>query len=188
MTRTPSVVVRLPRIDPLARTLPAQRSPASAAPIEAGLSGADPATIEPPDLLALGYTLVRKRSVGGPEQRMIELRYARADGKRLSLYVHRRTPAEDHAVVFSRNGTVVTARWLDGPLVYGVVGDVKQSELSAVAAAIQAETVRLRPDAVRDNDSGRSGGAILTEGGRTPPQDAVIAVPKNDIGAVYPIP
>jgi anti-sigma factor RsiW len=138
----------------------------------------DPAADDPPDLSAFGYTLAGTRTLGGAQGRMVELRYARADGHHLSLFIHRRTPAEDRDIVFSRNGAVATARWLDGPFVYGIVGNAGESELSAIAAAIQAETGQ--PLA----ETGLAGAPAHSR--RVAPEPAV-AMPEEALGTTRPM-
>ncbi len=180
---------------PLAQTLPATAEALTRASTAADLrqSGTDPAEIAPPDLSALGYALDRTRSVGGPRQRMTELRYVRADGHRLSLFIHRRTPEEDRDIVFSRNGTVATARWLDGPLVYGVVGE--RQRVRALRRR-RDDPGGGRPGALRaariaDSDHGRTmpleESGLADNAGRAAPTPA-IALPTDGIGTVRPMP
>lgn len=104
---------------------------------------------DPPDLSALGYTLKDRRIVGPSGEPMMQMSYARGDGRQLSLFLRNRWQSDDRKVTFSGGGDAAVAHWLDGPLVYGVVATGGEAELTAVAEAIQAAGGQTRRTAPR---------------------------------------
>jgi anti-sigma factor RsiW len=99
---------------------------------------------DPPDLSSLGYTFRDRRVVGSGGKQMVQMTYVRSDGRRLSLFLGNRTQQKDRKIVFSENGDVTMAHWLDGPTIYGVVAKGGERELEAVAETIQAATRHAR--------------------------------------------
>jgi hypothetical protein len=82
--------------------------------------------------------------VGSGGKQMVQMTYVRSDGRRLSLFLGNRTQQKDRKIVFSENGDVTMAHWLDGPTIYGVVAKGGERELEAVAETIQAATRHAR--------------------------------------------
>ena len=191
-----SLLSQAPTVHSLTRALPgpvAQLSPASATVLDTRQSDIGPG-VDPPDLSALGYTLAGTRSMGGAQFGMAELRYVRVDGHRLSLFIRRRTPADEHGIIQSRSGAGATAHWHNGPLVYGVVGDLDEAELSAVTATIQAAADQPRPDDARLADSDRTRGVPLDGGlagepvrSRLVAPEPAVAMPEDALGAARPV-
>lgn len=91
-----------------------------------------------PVLAAEGFELLGGRllpgSNGGP---VAQFMYQDAGGKRLTLYVSRRTDAEPiTAFRFAKEGPVSVFYWIDNECGYALSGDIEKSTLARIATAV----------------------------------------------------
>lgn len=104
----------------------------------------DTPTFDPPDLSALGYGFQGTRIVEKNRHRLLQLTYLSPNGGRLSLFLRNRWPREEDRIALSRQGDLSMAYWLDGPLLYGAVGNDGETDVSAIAEAVRAETGKVK--------------------------------------------
>ena len=102
--------------------------------------------LRPPDLSKQGYILVDRRLVIEGGRRAVQLIYKDRQGRRISLFLRLRWKEDKTPEVrIVENGGVRVAYWLDGPLIYGLVGHLKRDQLMALAKA-----ARRSPQFIRD--------------------------------------
>jgi anti-sigma factor RsiW len=95
-----------------------------------------------PDLTPQGFSLVDKRLIttDGPEAAQVT--YATPSGQRLSLFLRPRWQEEAPQFHFAENEGVTMVYWLDGALVYALVGQLGRQEMLAVVQAVRRSTHR----------------------------------------------
>jgi anti-sigma factor RsiW len=103
--------------------------------------------LQPPDLTQQGFTMVDKHliTVNGPQTAQVT--YAAPDGRRLSLFLRTRWQEEAPQFHFAENDGVTMVYWLDGPLVWALVGQLDRQEMSAVVTTVR-QSMRQQPHGV----------------------------------------
>lgn len=90
-----------------------------------------------PVLAEQGFELLGGRLLPGTEGPVAQFMYQDASGKRLTLYVSRRSAAEAQtAFRFSKEGPVSVFYWIDRDFGYALSGDVERPTLATVANAV----------------------------------------------------
>lgn len=148
-------------------------APASATRTAHGPAGRQPLSwlsdrialkLRTPDLTPQGFRLADKRLVASEGTDVVQVSYVNDAGRRIVLMLHPRwRDTVPDVYVDERNGVSV-AYWADGPLAYGLAGDLAATEARKVAAAIrkamrpsQDSTPRLAPEMRTGVPSGQRG-------------------------------
>jgi anti-sigma factor RsiW len=92
--------------------------------------------LHPPDLTPQGFTLVDKRLLTANDAQTAQMTYAAPDGRRLSLFMRPRGQEQAAQCRFAEKEGVTMAYWLDGPVVYGLVGRLDRQAMMAMTQAI----------------------------------------------------
>jgi anti-sigma factor RsiW len=95
--------------------------------------------IRVPPLLGDRYRPVQYRAVEGEGGPALQLAYASEDGL-ASLLVRPHAAGDDLSARFATIDGRAVLYWLDGPLIYALVGDGSEAELRAMARSIYAST------------------------------------------------
>jgi anti-sigma factor RsiW len=104
--------------------------------------------LQPPDLTPQGFTLIDKHLTTANGPQTAEVTYATPDKRRLSLFLRTRWREEGPQFHFAENAGVTMVHWLDGPLVYALVGHLDQQEMFAVVKAVR-RAMRQQPQGAR---------------------------------------
>lgn len=90
-----------------------------------------------PVLAADGFELLGGRLLPGSDGPVAQFMYQDAGGKRLTLYVSRRSGAEPlTAFRFSREGPVSVFYWIDNECGYALSGEIDKGALARIAASV----------------------------------------------------
>jgi len=93
--------------------------------------------LKAPVLSADGYELLGGRLLSGPEGPVAQFMYQESGGKRLTLYVSRRSRAEQvTAFRFAREGAVSVFYWIDRDCGYALSGDIDKPTLARLANTV----------------------------------------------------
>jgi anti-sigma factor RsiW len=117
--------------------------------------------LQPPDLSAYGYRFVDRhlttRDGGRHAERLI---YTDPQGRRIDLVREMRWQEEDIPELrVMKNGDVTVAYWLDGPLIYGLVGQLGRDRLLELAEAVRRSSRMLQDAAPKHVNSQALSGA-----------------------------
>jgi anti-sigma factor RsiW len=93
-----------------------------------------------PQLLGANYRPVLFRSVEGRVGPGVELAYADAEGALTSLLIRQHSDRDDIPVRFRKVGGRSVLYWLDGPLLYVLVGVSDENQLRDMARSVYAAT------------------------------------------------
>lgn len=93
--------------------------------------------LQPPDLTPQGFTLVEQRLVAADGPQVAQVTYATPGGRRLSLFLRTRWQDETTQVRFAENDGVTMVYWLEGPLVYALVGQLDRQEMVDVVQTLR---------------------------------------------------
>ncbi len=93
--------------------------------------------LQPPDLTAQGFTWVEKRLVSAHGPQVAQVTYAAPSGRRLSLFLRTRWQDETPQFRFAENDGVTMVYWLEGPLVYALIGQLERQEMVDVVQALR---------------------------------------------------
>lgn len=116
-------------------------TPATTAPLDLG-----PLSVRLPELEALGYRLVARRTlVDGAAQGASSLTYADEGGRSFTLFLRPRWAERPSEIHLSQEGEVSFAYWLEGPLASAVASRLPPHETLAIAKAVRH--VMRQPDA-----------------------------------------
>jgi len=94
--------------------------------------------LHPPDLTSEGFTLVQNHLVSGNGPQVAQATYAAAGGRRLSLFLRTRWQDEVPQFRFAENDGVTMVYWLEGALVYALVGQLDRQEMMDVVQTLRA--------------------------------------------------
>ena len=100
----------------------------------AGLSLSSPMRV--PISLGIGLEPVAIRTLTGHTGAAIQVAYLDPDNKLTSLLVHEMSDDADMPAKFTAQDELNILYWIDGPLVYALVGDADEQELRALARSI----------------------------------------------------
>lgn len=100
-----------------------------------------------PDLSEEGYSLVGRYKVQLNTQPAVQLAYQADDGSRLSIFLRRRWRETQPQILTTGDGGRTVAYWLDGPITYGVTGNVETDRLMAIARKVN-EAINIEPKVV----------------------------------------
>ena len=93
--------------------------------------------LKAPVLSGDGYELLGGRLLPGPEGPVAQFMYQESGGKRLTLYVTRRSRAEQvTAFRFAREGAVSVFYWIDRDCGYALSGDIDKPALARLATTV----------------------------------------------------
>ena len=93
--------------------------------------------LKAPVLSADGYELLGGRLLSGPDGPVAQFMYQESGGKRLTLYVSRRSRAEQlTAFRFAREGQVSVFYWIDRDCGYAISGDIDKNTLARIANTV----------------------------------------------------
>ena len=93
--------------------------------------------LKAPMLAGDGYELLGGRLLPGPDGPVAQFMYQEAGGKRLTLYVSRRSRAEQvTAFRFAREGAVSVFYWIDRDCGYALSGDIDKPALARLANTV----------------------------------------------------
>jgi anti-sigma factor RsiW len=104
--------------------------------------------LQPPDLTPQGFTLIDKHLMRANGPQTAQVTYAASSGRRLSLFLRTRWQEEAPQFHFAENEGVTMVYWLDGPLVYALVGHLDRQEMLAVVQAVR-RSMRHQPQGSR---------------------------------------
>lgn len=97
-----------------------------------------------PVLEPAGYALVGGRLLPGDDGAVALFMYENQDGKRLTLYVTRKTEAlHETAFRFSKEGKVAVFYWVDGRCGYAISGELDRTALGSIAQLAYRELERV---------------------------------------------
>ncbi|MEC5212026.1 anti-sigma factor RsiW [Polaromonas sp. CG_9.5] len=94
------------------------------------------AEVRPPDLQALGYSLVGGRLLPGDKGPVAQFMFERAQGERLTLYVTREDAGRETAFKFGQDGPINVFYWVDKDFGYALSSNASRSEMLRVAEAV----------------------------------------------------
>ena len=90
-----------------------------------------------PVLQREGYELLGGRLLSGPEGPVAHFMYQDSSGKRLTLYVSRRSRTDNlTAFRFAQEGAVAVFYWIDRDCGYALSGEIDKATLSNVASSV----------------------------------------------------
>jgi anti-sigma factor RsiW len=92
--------------------------------------------VRPPDLRALGYTLIGGRLLPGEKKPVAQFMFGGAAGQRLTLYVSREDAGADTAFRFGHDGAVNVFYWVDKDFGYAISAGADRDELLRVSQAV----------------------------------------------------
>lgn len=95
--------------------------------------------LKTPDLRARNYQLVAHEKVRLNGQPGVQLVYENPTRGRLSVFLRKRWRSSPPQVHLTTDGPRPLAYWLDGPIAYGVVGDLDRRDLQALARDIEGK-------------------------------------------------
>ena len=104
--------------------------------------------LQPPDLTPQGFRLIDKHLITANGPQTAQVIYAASGGRRLSLFLRTRWQEEAPQFHFAENEGVTMVYWLDGPLVYALVGHLDRQEMFAVVQAVR-RSMRHQPQGSR---------------------------------------
>ena len=93
--------------------------------------------LQPPDLTPQGFTLVDRHLITANGPQTAQVTYAAPDGQRLSLFLSTRWREEPPQFHVNETNGVTMVYWLDGPLVYALVGHLDRQAMLAVVQAVR---------------------------------------------------
>jgi anti-sigma factor RsiW len=93
--------------------------------------------LQPPALTQQGFTLVDKHLTTTNGSQTAQVTYTAPGGRRLSLFLRPRWREEAPQFHFTENEGVTMVYWLEGPLVYALVGQLDRQEMLAVVKAVR---------------------------------------------------
>jgi anti-sigma factor RsiW len=93
--------------------------------------------LQPPPLTQQGFTLIDKHLMTANGSQTAQVTYAAPGGRRLSLFLRPRWQEEAPQFHFTENEGVTMVYWLEGPLVYALVGQLDRQEMLAVVKAVR---------------------------------------------------
>lgn len=94
------------------------------------------AEVRPPDLQALGYSLVGGRLLPGDKGPVAQFMFERAQGERLTLYVTREDAGRETAFKFGHEGPINVFYWVDKDFGYALSSSASRPEMLRVAKAV----------------------------------------------------
>lgn len=94
------------------------------------------APVRAPSLRSLSYSPVAFRSLSGTSAPAGQFVYRDADGRQLTLFIRQHSGASDIPFRYDEEQGYRVLHWLDGPLVYVLVGHVDKNGLAEVARAV----------------------------------------------------
>ena len=112
--------------------------------------------LKAPDLSERNYRLVAHEKVRMNDQPGVQLVYENPNRGRFSVFLRKRWRSSPPEVHLTTDGPRPLAYWLDGPIAYGVVGDLDQHDLQALARHIEGKIAiepRVRGGNVEANGS-----------------------------------
>lgn len=128
--------------------------------------------IRVPDLSALGFALVDKRAIRfGPDDQVVRLDYAAADGTAFSLFLAPRWDNRPDTIVETERDGVSSAHWVEGPLATTVLSRLPPAETRRIAemarramadGAVGAPTVEPGPTRQTPGGEGIIAGATVS--------------------------
>jgi anti-sigma factor RsiW len=93
--------------------------------------------VQAPDLTPQGFSLVEKRLPTAHSPQVAQVTYVDPSGRRLSLFLRTRWQEEAPQFHFVKNEGVTIVYWLEGPLVYALVGKLDRQEMAAMVQALR---------------------------------------------------
>ena len=134
------------------------------------------APVQPPDLSPQGFTLIEEQLLSANGPQIAQVTYADPEGRRLSLLLRTRWQEEVPQFHFAENEGVTMVYWLEGPLVYALVGQLDRQEMAVVVQALR-RSLRHQPQ-----------GAVPPVNTRVVPEVRQIAPEITTIGNTLPAP
>jgi anti-sigma factor RsiW len=95
-----------------------------------------------PELLGATYRPVVLRAEQAGSGAGLNVAYQRDDGGLTSLLIRQHSPSDDIPVNFTQRSGHSVLYWLDGPLLYALVGDESEADLRAMARNIYTAAAR----------------------------------------------
>ncbi len=95
--------------------------------------------LKAPDLAKRGYQLVGRRKVDLNGEPAVQIVYRSPDGERLSMFLRRHWRETQPRIMTTDVGGHIVAYWLDGPILYGLTGNVRSQRLTDLAREIERE-------------------------------------------------
>jgi anti-sigma factor RsiW len=93
--------------------------------------------VQAPDLTPQGFTLVEKQLLTAYGPQIAQVTYTDPDGRRLSLFLRTRWQEEAPQLRFVDNEDITMVYWLEGPLVYALVGKLDRQEMAVMVQALR---------------------------------------------------
>ena len=93
--------------------------------------------VQAPDLTPQGFTLVEKQLLSAHGPQVAQVTYTDPGGRRLSLFLRTRWQEEAEQFHFVENEGVTMVYWLEGPLVYALVGKLDRQEMAVMVQALR---------------------------------------------------
>lgn len=95
--------------------------------------------VRPPDLHALGYTLIGGRLLPGGKGPVAQFMFGSAQGQRLTLYITREDAGRETAFRFGQDGAVNVFYWVDKEFGYAISSGDSRQELLRVAESVHRQ-------------------------------------------------
>lgn len=95
--------------------------------------------VRPPDLHALGYSLIGGRLLPGGKGPVAQFMFGTAQGQRLTLYVTREDAGRETAFRFGQDGAVNVFYWVDKEFGYAISSGDSRQELLRVAESVHRQ-------------------------------------------------
>ena len=133
------------------KTLTAADAPATRLPV--WLTQGMPATLEVPNLSALGFTLTGRKTVEIAKSPALRLDYQGTGGRIFHLFLRSRWREKTPGLQVTEKNGVTFAAWMEGPLASAVAGNMSRTQTIAVAKAVRDA---LQHPVARAADSGQA--------------------------------
>lgn len=93
--------------------------------------------VQAPDLTPQGFTLVEKQLLTAYGPQVAQVTYTDPDGRRLSLFLRTRWQEGAPQFRFVDNEDITMVYWLEGPLVYALVGKLDRQEMAVMVQVLR---------------------------------------------------
>lgn len=130
--------------------------------------------LHPPDLTSEGFTLVENRLVSDNGPQVAQVTYAASGGRRLSLFLQTRWQDDVPQFRFAENDGVTMVYWLEGALVYALVGHLDRQEMLNVVQTLRVSIRHQSQDVMPQMDTNAVPQAPSIAPEATPLRDTIL--------------
>lgn len=118
--------------------------------------------LKTPKLTGHGYKLVAHEKVRLNGQPAVQLVYESSTRGRLSVFLRKRWRSSAPKIHLATDGPRPLAYWLDGPVAYGVLGDLPRDDLRAIARTVEGK-ITIEPKVHGGSIEAKNGGVATDQ-------------------------